>query len=328
MEEPGQGGSEAGAGRRNALALLAGAALFLGSFLVGCGGSSIPSGPTAPTAQSVPSPSPTPALPPRVLVLSVDGLRPEGLELEGASNIAALMARGTAALGARTIFPSLTLPSHTSMLTGYAPSAHGVVWNDWYPDRHLTVPTMFLIARRAGFRTTLVAGKEKFHEFDEPGCLDTFLLRSGDVAVANEAAVQALAGFDLMFVHMPDVDRVGHRSGWLSPEYDEQVVETDRAVGRVLAALPRGTTVILTADHGGHDRTHGLDQPSDMSIPWIIAGPGVMEGGVLPSSVKVSTMDTAATALHVLGLQLPAGASGRPVLAAFRSHSLALRPAA
>jgi predicted AlkP superfamily pyrophosphatase or phosphodiesterase len=214
------------------------------------------------------------------------------------------------------------------MLTGHTPSGHGVVWNEWDPKHRLGVPTIFLIARGAGLRTLVVAGKHKFHEFDGPGCLDAFFLRSGDVAVANEAVAQIQAGFDLMFVHLADVDTVGHRSGWLSPEYQEQVTETDRAVGRVLAALPPGTTVILTADHGGHGKTHGLNQASDMFIPWIIAGPGVMPGALLPPSTFVTTMDTAATALHVLGLRLPPEASGRPVLDAFRSQSLARRRAA
>jgi len=61
-------------------------------------------------------------------------------------------------------------------------------------------------------------------------------------------------------------------------------------------------------------------------VPWIIAGPGVIPGGVVKQAV--TTMDTAATALHVLGLQLPADASGRTVLGAFRSSQSVVRPAA
>jgi arylsulfatase A-like enzyme len=285
------------------------------------GGPPLPASPTAP----VPTPTPTPAAA-KVLILSVDGLRPDALDEEGVSSIPALMARGATAQAATTIVPSLTLPAHTSMLTGYAPAAHGVLWNDWRPDAPAAVPSIFLIARRAGFRTVLVAGKQKFRSFDAPGCLDAFAVRTGDVAVANEAVVQMAAGFDLMLVHLPDVDAVGHLSGWLSPAYLEQVAETDRALGRILLALPAGTTVILTADHGGHGKTHGLDQPSDMSIPWIVAGPGVAQGSIL--AVRVTTMDTAATALHVLGLRLPTGASGRPVLEAFRGLAGGLRPAA
>lgn len=311
------------AGRSTARLLLQATLPALAVLLeAGCGGSSLPAGAT-------PLAAPTPPRPSRVVILSMDGLRPDGLEADGVSHIPALMRRGVVAQGARTVFPPITLPAHTSMLTGYLPSVHGVIWNDWSPGRGPRVPTIFALARAAGFRTVMVAGKAKFRQFGEAGGLDAFVLASGDVAVANEAVVQVQAGFDLMFVHLPDVDTVGHLSGWISPAYLEQVAESDRAVGRILAALPPGTTVILTADHGGHDKTHGLDQPTDMLIPWIIAGPDVIQGGLLPPTIKVSSMDTAATALHLLGLALPANAGGRPVLAAFRgSQSRALGPAA
>jgi predicted AlkP superfamily pyrophosphatase or phosphodiesterase len=290
------------------------AALVAGTLgAAGCAGTALPGGANAP------APSPTP--PPKVLIISVDGLRPDALAFGGAAQMMALQSRGTTAAAARTIMPSLTLPSHTSMLSGYAPSVHGVTWNEWDPTRPALVPSIFARARQAGRRTVMVAGKTKFHSFDERGALDVFVQASGNVAVANEAVVQIAAGFDLMFVHLPDVDLTGHGKGWMSPDYLAQVGDADRAVGRILAAIPEGTTVILTADHGGHDNTHGFDQPSDMSIPWVIAGPDVIAGQTLPATTRVSTMDTAATALYVLGLTLPADAGGRPVAAAFRKRT-------
>ena len=35
------------------------------------------------------------------------------------------------------------------------------------------------------------------------------------------------------------------------------------------------SVIIVTADHGGHDKTHGLSIPDDMNIPWIVWGKGV-----------------------------------------------------
>ena len=100
----------------------------------------------------------------------------------------------------------------------------------------------------------------------------------------------------------------------MSAAYLDAIAGADRAVGRVLAALPAGTTVIVTADHGGHDFNHGTTQPADMLIPWVVAGPRV---AVRTLTTKVVTTDTAATAAWVLGLSLPGGATGRPVLEAF-----------
>ena len=72
--------------------------------------------------------------------------------------------------------------------------------------------------------------------------------------------------------------------------------------------------VIVTADHGGHDTTHGSSLPEDMTIPWIVSGPGIRPGGL---TTQVHTMDTAATAAFALGLPLPAEWDGVPVYEAF-----------
>src|SRR2546426_5247831 len=121
--------------------------------LAGCGGGS----PSTPTA--LPSPSPTP-LPRQVVIVSVDGLRPDALIKSGAPNIQALAARGAYTWEARTIMPSNTLPSHVSMLTAYPPEVHRILWDEYLPFRgRLTVPTLFSAARAAGMRTVMVVGK-------------------------------------------------------------------------------------------------------------------------------------------------------------------------
>jgi arylsulfatase A-like enzyme len=74
------------------------------------------------------------------------------------------------------------------------------------------------------------------------------------------------------------------------------------------------TMIIVTSDHGGHDTTHGHNQPEDMTIPWIISGPRVKPGQL---SEQVYVTDTAATAAFVLGLPLQPEWDGAPVLEAF-----------
>jgi arylsulfatase A-like enzyme len=99
----------------------------------------------------------------------------------------------------------------------------------------------------------------------------------------------------------------------MSEPYLTNVTWTDAQVGRVLAALDeRGllgeTLIIVTSDHGGHDFVHGGSLPEDMTIPWIVAGPGVAGGQVIGG---VSIADTAPTALWALGLSAPQTALGR-----------------
>ena len=59
-------------------------------------------------------------------------------------------------------------------------------------------------------------------------------------------------------------------------------------------------TYIITADHGGHDRTHGTDMPEDMLIPVIIKGKDFDPEKVLEN---VNIMDIAPTVANLLGVQ-------------------------
>ncbi len=203
------------------------------------------------------------------------------------------------------------------MLTGFLPEGHGITWNDYRPEAGtVSVPTIFALAHEAGLRTVMVVGKEKLAHLNAPGAVDEYVFAlNGDNGVVDQAIVQAQAGFDLMFVHLPNVDYFGHLYGWMSERYLSEITNTDEAVGRLLAALPENTTLILTSDHGGHGLVHGADLPEDMTIPWIIAGPGALNDHAL--TTPILTVDTAATAAYVLGLTLPSEAAGVPVYEAF-----------
>jgi hypothetical protein len=261
-----------------------------------------------------------------VLIISIDGLRPDALLQVNAPNLLGLAQRGAFSWHAQTVFPPATLPAHASMLTGLLPEDHGVDWNDYRPDLgSIQVPTIFSLARDAGLRTAVVAGKEKMIQLFEPDGLDAYVFAtSGDRDVADQAIVLMAGGFDLMLVHLPNMDYFGHSTGWMSPTYLHEITRTDLAVGRILDALPANTTVIVTADHGGRGTAHGARVEEDMTIPWIVAGPGVPSGHAIDAPVSI--MDTAATAAHVLGLTLPAGVRAQVPEGAFVDDLEAVRP--
>jgi bisphosphoglycerate-independent phosphoglycerate mutase (AlkP superfamily) len=206
------------------------------------------------------------------------------------------------------------------MLTGYGPEEHGMTWDDYEPARgQIIVPTIFAAARTRGLRTGMVAGKEKFTYFRDTGACDTFVLAA---AIDEEVTTRALGATasrpDLLFVHLPQVDLIGHAKRWMSPEYLDAVRQADAAVGRIVATLPADTTVIVTADHGGHDQGHSAGNAQDSTIPWVIAGPSTARGRQLASGIR--TMDTAATAAFVLGVPLSPSVEGVPIYEAFVSR--------
>lgn len=285
---------------------------LLGWFAAACGGASSPVTPVVPT------PTPTPPPPPiRVVIVSIDGLRPDAVQQLNPPNLSALTRRGATTWQAQTIVPSNTLPSHASMLTSYLPARHGITWDDYLPaNGTLKVPMIFIAARRAGRRTAMVAGKEKFNTFRDTAEMDVFVGGTrADADVADQAVAQLFAGVDLLFVHLPDVDLSGHATAWMSATYLGAVTKADDALGRIVTALPENTTLIVTADHGGHGTGHGTADRLDMTIPWIIAGPRIRQGYAI--TAPVSTLDTTATAAFLLGLTLPADITGKPVMEAF-----------
>ena len=285
--------------------------VFSGWVLAGCGGA------VSPAAPVVPTPAPVVAAPVRVVIVSIDGLRPDAVQQVNPPNMIALAARGAYTWQAQTITPSNTLPSHVSVLTGYLPARHGIMWDDYLPaNGQIKVPTLFIAARKAGRRTALVSGKEKFNTLRDTAEMDVFVGGTRtDADVADQAVAQLYAGVDLLFVHFPDVDLSGHATSWMSAAYKDKVAKADEALGRIMAALPENTTLIVTADHGGHGSVHGTTDRLDMTIPWIIAGPRVRPGYAL--AAPVANLDTSATAAFLLGLTLPADITGKPVMEAF-----------
>src|SRR5437773_7850005 len=109
-----------------------------------------------------------------VIVVSIDGLRPDAIEKYDARAIRRLMREGRYTLSAQTIRTSLTLPAHTSMLTGVDETVHGVTWNsDKTKEKgYVTVPTVFGLAHAYGFTTAAFFSKTKFHHLEIPSTLD------------------------------------------------------------------------------------------------------------------------------------------------------------
>jgi arylsulfatase A-like enzyme len=270
----------------------------------------------SPTPENTPSPHPA-----RVLILSIDGFRPEAITMAPMPNLQNLITESAYSLSAQTIYPSSTLPAHSSMLSGLCPAKHGVTWNDYLPSKGYAIGTdIFDLAHAAGLHTLMVVGKEKLRQVSEPASTDDFkFINDRDTVIAQTVTTLIPQGFGLFFVHFPTPDAMGHEYGWLSPEQLSVLYRSDEALAAILEALDQAgmrqdTLLIISADHGGHDTTHGSSRTEDMTIPWIISGPGVKPGLL---TTDINTTDTAATAAWALGLPLPEEWDGLPVLEAF-----------
>lgn len=276
------------------------------------------------TATETPLPTITPTRAPlarRALILSIDGLRPDAISLAPMPNLLALMQSGAYSLTAQTVYPSVTLVAHASMLSGLCPSKHGVDWNDYLPERGYAQGTdLFDIAHTAGLRTDMYVTKKKLTQITEPASLNNFVfVNDRDTALTERLIGEFPQDFGVLFIHFGITDGMGHSYGWLSPEQLSVIFRADEALGWLLTELEARnlrseTLIIVTADHGGHSTTHGSSSPEDMTIPWVAVGPGIQPKQL---TTVVHTTDTAATAAFALGLDIPAEWDGVPVYEAF-----------
>ena len=251
------------------------------------------------------------------------------------------METGSFTFWARTTAVAMTLPSHTSMLTGVTVNKHLIEWNRDLPLRNSVYPafpTLFEAAKSHGYTTAMVAGKSKFNILEKPGTLDWSWITTDSATEDPDVAAHAIAIINdhtpqVMFVHFPSVDNAGHAKGWGSVEQLATAERADAALGAVLAALDEvklrdQTLVILTADHGGAGRYHGADDERSRHIPWIVAGPGVRRNFdlTLVSELTVNTYDTFATACFVMKIPLDKRLDGKPLTQIFEIGEL-IQPA-
>jgi hypothetical protein len=266
-----------------------------------------------------------------VVIVSLDGLRPDAIDLTDAPNLRLLRDQGANGLEARTITHSYTLPSHTSMLTGVDTDQHGLLHNNFVAARgFVRVPTVFYYAHDAGLATAMFVSKPKLRHIAVPGSVDVFARPDYACSrvVAAAAEYLAHAGPGLTFVHLSEPDEHGHARGWMTEAYLRGIADADRCLGTLLTALGQRRDLdrillLVSADHGGHGRTHGSERDEDMRIPWIAWGSRVVRG---PFTDRVSTMDTAATALAALGIPVPPDLVGRPVQLVFTGPTASPSP--
>lgn len=256
-----------------------------------------------------------------VLVM-VDGLRPDALSLTNTPFIDGLRRRGASTLRATSLMPNITLPCHMSIFHSVPPSRHGVTTNDWQPMAR-PLPGLVDQAKAADRRTAFFHNWEPLRNLNAPGSLNFSYYRDngytdpdGDKVIAEEAVDYIISDRpDFAFVYFGTVDVYGHAYGWMSVEYLAQVARVDGALGVLLAGLPADSTILLQADHGGHDRTHGTEMPEDMTIPWMIAGPGIKRGHEIQSDV--SLLETTPTLARILDISPHRDWEGRCVTEVF-----------
>jgi phosphopentomutase len=210
------------------------------------------------------------------------------------------------------------------MVSGVDITEHGLNFNSFKPERGtIQRPTIFSVAHAAGLPTQMFVGKTKLKHLLAHKSDAEFNMGGMRCDKLLDRALPQLreARRGIVFLHFADPDSAGHRVGWMTDDYLEATQRADTCLDRVIDTIAAGghadrTLLLVTADHGGHNRSHGTRLDVDQRIPWFAWGAGVRRGRF---ARPVNTIDTAATVLSALGLALPPGMRGQPVIEAFSS---------
>lgn len=246
-----------------------------------------------------------------VVLILVDGMRPDALA--GNARVQAFMAQSACTLQARTVMPSVTLPCHMSLFHSVDPDRHGTTTNVYTPQVR-PIQGLCEVLRNAGRHCAFFYNWEQLRDLTRPGSLEFSYFfkgrnnpKAGEATweEANDRVTDAAIGYltqketDFSFIYLGYVDEAGHKHGWMTQPYMQALENSWKNIDRIVAALPEDTTVIVTADHGGHDRIHGTKTAEDMTIPVLIRSKHFPAGN-LPEGVNIK--DLAPTVATLLGV--------------------------
>jgi predicted AlkP superfamily pyrophosphatase or phosphodiesterase len=167
-----------------------------------------------------------------------------------------------------TVLPTTTATALTSLTTGTTPGEHGVVgyrvnvhgeilnvlrWTTAAGDARHTIPPGKVQTQLPflGHRPPIVTRAEFARTGFTSAHLENARFHGYRMASSLVTEVRQLVRLDEPFVYAyyDGVDKVSHEYG-LGEHYDAELVAADRLVADLLDAVPRGTAVVVTADHG------------------------------------------------------------------------------
>lgn len=250
----------------------------------------------------------------RVLVVGIDGARPDALEAANTPWLDFLRRHGAYTADARTQMngPTKSAPGWLSVFTGVSPERHRVVANGMYDGRDARYRTFVARAVDAGRRAIVSsAWPEITSNIVEPGVTLDRAFNFDTTGATWLATRLRETDVDVYVQHFDQVDGAGHASGFSrdNPNYIVALQRVDALLGRLVDGVLARPTVaredwlfVMTTDHGGRGMDHGPLDADNQTIWFLVAGSAVTPGA-LPA-VQTSQMDVAPTVLRWLGVAL------------------------
>ena len=213
----------------------------------------------------------------------------------------------------KTSFPTISAQCWGSILHGVLPEFHGltnkIIETTSYPENS-PYPSIFRVARESMPDVELAS----FVEWNpinigivENGFTITKVTGNDDNNVA-ERVIDYLSDNTptLMFVQFSEPDEIGEKYGFGTDLHLASISSMDILIGKIYDKLKQEDLLeeslfIVTADHGGINKTHGGNSDAEIYVFLGIAGKTVTNGNIIDAESR----DVAAIAAYALGLESP-----------------------
>lgn len=255
----------------------------------------------------------------KVIVVLVDGMRPDGMLATEHPFLETIKSNFSYSMKAQTVMPSVTLPCHMSLFHSVDPARHGIMTNTYVPQVR-PIKGLADAISDAGLHCAFFYTWEELRDLSRPDSLARALLinqhkfEDTDTKITAEAISYICAEQpDFTFVYLGETDEVGgHNVGWMTETYEKSVYKALDCIERIYNSMPEGYSLIILADHGGHERSHGSDMPEDMTIPVCAFGPEFKKGYEFEREVSIK--DVAPTVTRLLNVRAPREWEGKSLV--------------
>lgn len=274
-----------------------------------------------------------------VILIVIDGVRPDVLVGANTPNFDNLAAEGSYTWNAWTVTPSVTIKAIPSIYTGATPEVHGVT--DW--DGEIYAETIVEVFEEVGLPCAIVGEDPILGGYSATYCTGYYSHPHPDEHFMS-IAIDLLWENDFYFISIynPVPDKKGHEYGDNSPEYREAIENADYHVGRLMENLKElgvyeNTLIIITTDHGMTGKSHSTGYETDMRIFSIWRGPGVKEDYQMVDNVYIPAsatydetyvahriIDIAPTMTSLVGLRAPENSEGDIIHQIFQKADIKL----
>ena len=254
----------------------------------------------------------------KVILISIDGMRPDGMQNCGNEYVKELEKICAYTYSASSMTPSVTFPCHFSMAHSVTPQRHGILSNTYVPQVR-PVCGIFEKISAYGGASAMYYGWEPLRDIALPGTLKyaTYINAYADESTDTDLTFEAIKRIELdkpdfVFLYMVETDeKGGHDNGWMSEQYLMRVNIAISNVKRMIEKFRGEYSVIIMADHGGHDRSHGTMMPEDMTIPLFFYGKEFTSGVI---NEQISLLEIAPTIAKLMGIEPDPDWEGRSII--------------